>query len=113
MSQISGLTIENVYVNTLSFAKASNKRALLYVGLSRASKMLHTVVVPKPRWKVIREINEAYREAKAEYEAWCKVPNWKFRKSYGLSARTPEDKKLCASMLRSAIKFQTKQDQLR
>lgn len=108
-----GMTIENVYVNTLSFAKASNKRALLYVGLSRASKMLHTVVVPKPRWKVVREINEEYRKAKAEYEAWCKVPNWKFRKAYGLSARTPEDKKLCAGMLRSAMKFQTKKDQLR
>lgn len=40
-----GLTIENVYVNTIELSKAPHKRALTYVALSRASKALHTVEV--------------------------------------------------------------------
>lgn len=40
-----GQTIENVYVNTPEVYRASGKRALLYVALSRASKSLHTVRV--------------------------------------------------------------------
>lgn len=87
-----GMTIENVYVDTNSFAKASNKRALLYVGLSRASKSLHTVEVEKPRWKVVREINDRYRDAKNRYEAMFAEPAHKVRVRTGLPARTPEQK---------------------
>jgi hypothetical protein len=49
-----GQTIEHTYVDTESFAKASNKRALLYVGLSRASESLHTIRVAPPKWQVVR-----------------------------------------------------------
>lgn len=59
-----GSTIENVYLNTFSFAQAPNRRALLYVGISRASKSLHTVRVPASR----KEVNARYREARAAYE---------------------------------------------
>jgi hypothetical protein len=62
-----GQTIEHTYVDTESFAKASNKRALLYVGLSRASVALHTVKVEPPKWQVIRTINDRYRAAKIAY----------------------------------------------
>lgn len=91
-----GSTIENVYVDTNAFAKASNKRALVYVGLSRASKALHTVKVEKPRWKVIREINERYRNAKHAYEIAFNEPHWKVRNRTGLPARTPEQKEILA-----------------
>jgi hypothetical protein len=65
--------------------------------------MLHTVVVPKPRWKVIREINEAYRSAKSSYEKTFNEPNWKFRQRYGLKARTPEQKELATGMFLAAL----------
>ena len=87
-----GSTIENVYVDTNSFAKASNKRALLYVGLSRASVSLHTVIVEKPRWKVVREINDRYRNVKHAYEIAFGEPHWKVRVRTGLPAKTPEQK---------------------
>lgn len=87
-----GSTIEHVYVDTISFSKASSKRALLYVGLSRASKTLHTVIVPKPRWQVVREINDRYRNAKHAYEIAFGEPHWKLRIRIGLPARTAEDK---------------------
>jgi hypothetical protein len=87
-----GSTIEHVYVDTNSFAKASNKRALLYVGLSRASVSLHTVVVEKPRWQVVREINDRYRHAKHAYEIVFGEPHWKVRVRTGLPAKTPEQK---------------------
>lgn len=40
-----GQTIPNVYVDTYSLSRASNKRALLYVAFSRASENLFTVSV--------------------------------------------------------------------
>jgi ATP-dependent exoDNAse (exonuclease V) alpha subunit len=63
-----GSTIENVYLNTLSFAQAPNRRALLYVGISRASKTLHTVRVPANLQLRQSEVNAAYRAARATYE---------------------------------------------
>lgn len=87
-----GQTIEHTYVDTESFAKASNKRALLYVGLSRASKSLHTVKVEPPKWKVVREINDRYRAVKVRYESMFGEPAHKVRVRTGLPARTPEQK---------------------
>jgi len=63
-----GSTIENVYLNTLSFAQAPNRRALLYVGISRASKSLHTVRVPVRQQLRRAEVNQEYRAARAAYE---------------------------------------------
>lgn len=87
-----GSTIEHTYVDTESFAKASNKRALLYVGLSRASKALHTVKVAPPQWKVTRDINTRYRAAKARYEQLFAEPAHKVRTRTGLPAQTPAQK---------------------
>jgi len=103
-----GQSIANVYVNTLSFDGASNKRALLYVALSRATTNLYTVKVPPKRWEVIRKINTEYKATKAEYEAKFKEPAHNFRIRYGkLPARTPEQKQTVTLMMRSAIKHQT------
>lgn len=98
-----GMTIESVYVDTNSFSKASNKRALLYVGLSRASKALHTVKVEKPQWKVIREINDRYKMAKAEYEAMFNEPHYKVRVRTGLPARTSEQKLILTEYMEALI----------
>jgi hypothetical protein len=98
-----GQTIEHTYVDTQSFAKASNKRALLYVGLSRASKALHTVIVEKPRWQVIREINDSYRATKARYETVFAEPAYKVRGRTGLPARTPEQKQVLTEYMEALI----------
>ena len=87
-----GQTIEHTYVDTQSFAKASNKRALLYVGLSRASVALHTVKVEPPKWQVVRTINDRYKAAKVAYEAMFGEPAHKVRVRTGLPARTPAQK---------------------
>jgi hypothetical protein len=63
-----GSTIENVYLDTVSFARAPNRRAMLYVGISRASKTLHTVRVPANQKLGRTEVNAAYRKARAAYE---------------------------------------------
>jgi ATP-dependent exoDNAse (exonuclease V) alpha subunit len=63
-----GSTIENVYLDTLSFSRAPNRRAMLYVGISRASKTLHTVRVPANQKLGRAEVNAAYRSARAAYE---------------------------------------------
>jgi hypothetical protein len=98
-----GSTIENVYVDTNAFAKASNKRALLYVGLSRASVSLHTVVVEKPRWQVVREINDRYRNAKHAYEIVFNEPAWKVRVRTGLGAKSAEEKLICAEYIEAIL----------
>lgn len=98
-----GQTIEHTYVDTESFAKASNKRALLYVGLSRASKSLHTVRVEEARWKVVREINNRYKAAKTRYEAMFGEPAHKVRVRTGLPARTPEQKLVLAEYMEALI----------
>lgn len=63
-----GSTIENVYLNTISFVRAPNRRALMYVGISRASKNLHTIRVPGTMQLQRSEVNAAYRAARASYE---------------------------------------------
>ena len=98
-----GQTIEHTYVDTQSFAKASNKRALLYVGLSRAAKALHTVRVPEPQWKVVRTINERYKAAKVRYETVFSEPAHKVRVRTGLPARTPEQKLTLAEYMEALI----------
>lgn len=98
-----GQTIEHTYVDTESFAKASNKRALLYVGLSRASVSLHTVKVEAPRWKVIREINDRYKAVKVRYESMFGEPAHKVRVRTGLPARTPEQKLTLAEYMEALI----------
>lgn len=87
-----GQTIEHTYVDTESFAKASNKRALLYVGLSRASVALHTVKVAPPKWQVVRTINTNYKAAKVRYETMFAEPAYKVRVRTGLPAQTPAQK---------------------
>jgi hypothetical protein len=98
-----GQTIEKVYCDTESFAKASNKRALLYVGLSRASVALHTVKVEPPKWQVVREINTRYKAAKVAYEAMFAEPAHKVRVRTGLPARTPAQKLTLAEYLEALI----------
>jgi hypothetical protein len=98
-----GQTIEHTYVDTESFAKASNKRALLYVGLSRASVALHTVRVADPQWKVVRTINTRYKAAKVAYEAMFGEPAHKVRVRTGLPARTPEQKLVLAEYMEALI----------
>ena len=98
-----GSTIEHVYVDTNSFAKASNKRALLYVGLSRASVSLHTVTVEKPRWQIVREINDRYRNAKHAYEIAFNEPAWKVRVRTGLPAKSAEEKLICAEYIEALL----------
>jgi hypothetical protein len=98
-----GQTIEHTYVDTESFAKASNKRALLYVGLSRASVALHTVKVAPPKWQVVRTINDRYKAAKVAYEAMFGEPAHKVRVRTGLPARTPEQKLTLAEYMEALI----------
>jgi hypothetical protein len=98
-----GQTIEHTYVDTESFAKASNKRALLYVGLSRASVALHTVKVEPPKWQVIRSVNDRYKAAKVAYEAVFGEPAHKVRVRTGLPARTPAQKLTLAEYMEALI----------
>ena len=98
-----GRSIANVYVNTLSFQGASNKRALLYVALSRAVKNLYTAKVPPKRWEVIRKINTEYKLTKIEYETKFNEPAHKFRVRHNLGARTPEQKKFLTATMRDWI----------
>lgn len=98
-----GQTIERTYVDTQSYAKASNKRALLYVGLSRASKALHTVKVEAPRWQIVREINTSYKATKAIYEEVFNEPAHKVRIRTGLPAQTPEQKMILTEYMQALI----------
>jgi hypothetical protein len=100
-----GQSIANVYVNTLSFDGASNKRALLYVALSRATTNLYTIKVPPKRWEVVRKINSEYKAAKALYEQTFNEPAHKFRVKMGLGARTPEQKEILAGALLAAVEM--------
>lgn len=98
-----GQTIEHTYVDTESFAKASNKRALLYVGLSRASVALHTVAIAPPKWQVTREINTRYKAAKVAYEAMFAEPAYKVRVRTGLRAQTSAQKLVLAEYMEALI----------
>jgi ATP-dependent exoDNAse (exonuclease V) alpha subunit len=98
-----GSTIENVYLNTLSFVKASNKRALLYVGISRAKDNLHVVKVPDSLKvngaKVVRE----YRQAKEEYERVFRKPFTDVVRNLGVPANTLEGKQIVTGYLQALV----------
>jgi hypothetical protein len=98
-----GQTIEHTYVDTESFAKASNKRALLYVGLSRASVSLHTVAIAPPKWQVVRTINDRYKATKVDYEEMFSEPAYKVRVRTGLPARTSEQKLVLVEYMEALI----------
>jgi hypothetical protein len=98
-----GQTISHVYCDTESFQKASNKRALLYVGLSRASESLHTVKIEEPQWKKVREVNNRYKAAKVRYEQLFTEPAHKVRVRTGLGARTSEQKLVLTEYLEALI----------
>jgi ATP-dependent exoDNAse (exonuclease V) alpha subunit len=74
-----GQSIPFVYLDTLAIDKASGKKKLLYVGVSRASRELHTILVPPRVWKVVRGINDEFKAAKEQYEEVFGEPHWKFK----------------------------------
>lgn len=63
-----GQTIPHVYVNTEALAKASNKRALLYVALSRASEELWLNEVPISNSVVAKQLNDEYKTLDSAFE---------------------------------------------
>lgn len=63
-----GMTIPSVYLDTKGFVTAPNRRALLYVGISRASDALHTIRVGETEALDRREVNERYRKAREQFE---------------------------------------------
>lgn len=77
-----GCTIPKVYLNLDSISRASNKRALLYVGISRASEELWLNKVELSKDKVVRRVNVDYRAARAvytEYFGYDSKEHWRFR----------------------------------
>jgi ATP-dependent exoDNAse (exonuclease V) alpha subunit len=95
-----GMTIENVYLNTTSFVSAPNKRALLYVGISRAAMNLHTVKVSPEATLDRAEVNSRYREAKESYKAAVGKP---FRNLLGFSTRTLVGKDLMTGYIEAVV----------
>lgn len=98
-----GMTIENVYLNTLSFAKAPNRRALLYVGISRASKTLHTVKVPAKMVLNQAEVNAAYRAARSAYEDISGESYRKVVRYLGVPTGSLEGKEIVTGYLLSLV----------
>jgi exodeoxyribonuclease-5 len=74
-----GMTIPMVYLNLDAVNKASNKRALLYVGISRASDQLYLNEVALSEDKIRRRVNLDYKNARSTYENYFGVPHWTFR----------------------------------
>lgn len=77
-----GMSIPKVYLNLDALNKASNKRALLYVGISRASEELWMNRVELSKDKVVRRVNVDYRAARAvytEYFGYDSKEHWRFR----------------------------------
>lgn len=89
-----GSSIPNVWVSTANFSRGGDKRALLYVALSRASETLHTVQVERPEWEYQRFANEVYRQAKILWEETQKEKHWNYRARTGLPASNPEQKEV-------------------
>jgi ATP-dependent exoDNAse (exonuclease V) alpha subunit len=87
-----GMTIPHVFLDTLSFSKAPNKKSLLYVGISRAALSLHTIRVEKSEAEVAKEVNARYREARHLYEEMTGGSYLDLKRKVGLSTRTPADK---------------------
>lgn len=98
-----GMTIPHVFVDTLSFSKAPNKRALLYVGLSRASLSLHTIYVPQCPLEYSRKVNARYREVRETYEAMTGNSYLDVKRRVGLSTRTAHDKEVFTDYLLAVI----------
>lgn len=98
-----GMTIPNVFLDTLSFAKAPGKKALLYVGLSRASLNLHTIRVQKSESEIKREINVFYREVRMTYESLTGKSYLDVKKRIGLPTRTAQEKQVFAEYLGALI----------
>jgi hypothetical protein len=98
-----GMTIENVYLNTSSFVSAPNKRALLYVGISRASRNLHTVKVTGNDRFDRAAVNSRYRAARAAYtdvsgESYRKVLGY-----LGVSTRDLQGKEIVTEYLEALV----------
>lgn len=98
-----GSTIENVYLDTLSFSRAPNRRALLYVGISRASHHLHTIKVPESLQLNGREVNERYRRARAQYQEATGQPYTTVLQYLGVSTRSWAGKDLVAGYLECVV----------
>lgn len=98
-----GSTIENVYLDTLSFARAPNRRALLYVGISRASHELHTIFVPETQQLSSKEANARYRAARASYEEATGNSYLNVLRYLKVSTRTPQGKDIVAGYLESLV----------
>jgi len=98
-----GSTIENVYLDTLSFARAPNRRALLYVGISRASKSLHTVRIPPALQLSRTEVNAAYRAARAAYEDVAGESYKKVVRCLGVPTGSLEGKVIVTGYLESLV----------
>lgn len=98
-----GSTIENVYLNTLSFSRAPSRRALLYVGISRASKSLHTVKIPASLKLSGVEVNKEYRKTRAAYEDLTGESYRKVVRFLGISTGTWEGKKIATEYLQARI----------
>lgn len=98
-----GSTIENVYLNTLSFTQAPNRRALLYVGISRASQSLHTVHVPPSLQLRQSEVNAEYREARAVYEDLAGESYRKVLRHLRIPTGSLEGKVIATEYLRARI----------
>jgi exodeoxyribonuclease-5 len=89
-----GQTIENVYLNTISIDNGHNKRALMYVGISRASSNLWVVEVPLKKWQRQRQVNAHYREGKKMYEAEYREGHNKLRDRNPHPCSTLDEKEL-------------------
>jgi hypothetical protein len=98
-----GSTLENVYLNTLSFAQAPNRRALLYVGISRASQSLHTVHVPPNLQLRQSEVNAEYRKARAAYEDLTGESYQKVLRYLRIPTGTLEGKVIATEYIRARI----------
>jgi hypothetical protein len=98
-----GSTIENVYLDTLSFCRAPNRRALLYVGISRASRNLHVVRVPKNMALDSKQVNDRYRQARQNYKDVIGKPYAQVINYLGVSTGNLEGKLIVAEYLESVV----------
>ena len=87
-----GQTIDHIYLNTLSIDKATNKRALMYVGLSRASVSLTVIEVPLRLWQKQRQCNRVYKEGRALYESVYHEKYYFLRERHPHPCKSHDDK---------------------
>jgi hypothetical protein len=98
-----GMTIENVYLDTEAFVSAPNKRALLYVGISRASDTLHTIKVSEEMALDGKRVNDRYRAARAQFELVSGQPYQKIVRGLNISTRTLQGKEIVAGYLECLV----------